>query len=156
MGARATGCGARRRVARKWGWRAAHHPAERVPARARPPRAACHLQLPTDRADRGGRRREAGRVSRGARAGSELRAPGARLASAARLHYPPHVLHRLPYDGAIDADGHILEPPDLWDRYLEPRWRDRPLGVRSEEHTSELQSRLHLVCRLLLEKKKDH
>src|SRR2546422_5395267 len=36
----------------------------------------------------------------------------------------------------------------------------RPAGVRarararSEEHTSELQSRLHLVCRLLLEKKK--
>src|SRR2546422_11568396 len=29
----------------------------------------------------------------------------------------------------------------------------RPV-VRSEEHTSELQSRLHLVCRLLLEKKK--
>src|SRR2546429_3734660 len=28
-----------------------------------------------------------------------------------------------------------------------------PLLVRSEEHTSELQSRLHLVCRLLLEKK---
>src|SRR2546429_5782981 len=27
---------------------------------------------------------------------------------------------------------------------------------RSEEHTSELQSRLHLVCRLLLEKKKIH
>src|SRR2546422_4608353 len=29
-----------------------------------------------------------------------------------------------------------------------------PEEVRSEEHTSELQSRLHLVCRLLLEKKK--
>src|SRR2546422_2250121 len=29
------------------------------------------------------------------------------------------------------------------------------LGGRSEEHTSELQSRLHLVCRLLLEKKKN-
>src|SRR2546422_8129125 len=28
------------------------------------------------------------------------------------------------------------------------------LGERSEEHTSELRSRLHLVCRLLLEKKK--
>src|SRR2546429_4608118 len=27
--------------------------------------------------------------------------------------------------------------------------------LRSEEHTSELQSRLHLVCRLLLEKKED-
>src|SRR2546422_3048428 len=31
---------------------------------------------------------------------------------------------------------------------------DKLVGVRSEEHTSELQSRLHLVCRLLLEKKK--
>src|SRR2546429_1857723 len=30
----------------------------------------------------------------------------------------------------------------------------RKSGERSEEHTSELQSRLHLVCRLLLEKKK--
>src|SRR2546429_5887696 len=29
-------------------------------------------------------------------------------------------------------------------------------AFRSEEHTSELQSRLHLVCRLLLEKKKTH
>src|SRR5205809_5245886 len=29
-----------------------------------------------------------------------------------------------------------------------------PAMPRSEEHTSELQSRLHLVCRLLLEKKK--
>src|SRR5256884_3993343 len=29
-----------------------------------------------------------------------------------------------------------------------------PVDYRSEEHTSELQSRLHLVCRLLLEKKK--
>src|SRR2546429_4690105 len=31
---------------------------------------------------------------------------------------------------------------------------DELLPQRSEEHTSELQSRLHLVCRLLLEKKK--
>src|SRR2546422_4862524 len=29
------------------------------------------------------------------------------------------------------------------------------VALRSEEHTSELQSRLHLVCRLLLEKKKN-
>src|SRR2546429_6541858 len=37
-----------------------------------------------------------------------------------------------------------------------PRWEPQrhPAMVRSEEHTSELQSRLHLVCRLLLEKKK--
>src|SRR2546429_4299085 len=36
-------------------------------------------------------------------------------------------------------------------RALRPRERR---ALRSEEHTSELQSRLHLVCRLLLEKKK--
>src|SRR2546422_1117108 len=40
-----------------------------------------------------------------------------------------------------------------------PSWmpqlrRNLRQGHRSEEHTSELQSRLHLVCRLLLEKKK--
>src|SRR2546429_1308645 len=35
---------------------------------------------------------------------------------------------------------------------LLPEWVD--VVRRSEEHTSELQSRLHLVCRLLLEKKK--
>src|SRR2546422_4801422 len=35
-----------------------------------------------------------------------------------------------------------------------PRIRDVET-MRSEEHTSELQSRLHLVCRLLLEKKKN-
>src|SRR2546422_4215519 len=34
-----------------------------------------------------------------------------------------------------------------------PRFRS-VVASRSEEHTSELQSRLHLVCRLLLEKKK--
>src|SRR2546422_4008176 len=33
-------------------------------------------------------------------------------------------------------------------------YRSASLADRSEEHTSELQSRLHLVCRLLLEKKK--
>src|SRR5712692_1022705 len=32
-------------------------------------------------------------------------------------------------------------------------WKE-PLSQRSEEHTSELQSQFHLVCRLLLEKKK--
>src|SRR5689334_24151418 len=34
------------------------------------------------------------------------------------------------------------------------RSRRRTAGSRSEEHTSELQSQFHLVCRLLLEKKK--
>src|SRR5205809_5698584 len=42
--------------------------------------------------------------------------------------------------------------------FIKSRWRILCSGLRflkrSEEHTSELQSRLHLVCRLLLEKKK--
>src|SRR5690554_7050734 len=37
---------------------------------------------------------------------------------------------------------------------MDPRHRDRIALLRSEEHTSELQSRPQLVCRLLLEKKK--
>src|SRR2546422_5722487 len=40
------------------------------------------------------------------------------------------------------AGADVLEAPTI------------AIGPRSEEHTSELQSRLHLVCRLLLEKKK--
>src|SRR2546422_8235183 len=40
--------------------------------------------------------------------------------------------------------------PGIPTNLLAERLRD----MRSEEHTSELQSRLHLVCRLLLEKKK--
>src|SRR2546422_5404658 len=43
------------------------------------------------------------------------------------------------------------EPPGVPDRLVAAR---RAGLHRSEEHTSELQSRLHLVCRLLLEKKK--
>src|SRR4029077_20108596 len=30
----------------------------------------------------------------------------------------------------IDADGHILEPPDLWEKYLEPRYRDQAIRLR--------------------------
>ena len=33
---------------------------------------------------------------------------------------PMHRTGRLSYEGAVDADGHILEPPDLWETYLEP------------------------------------
>src|SRR5436305_9474644 len=40
-------------------------------------------------------------------------------------------------------------------RVLEERHLGARRAVRSEEHTSELQSRPHLVCRLLLEKKKN-
>src|SRR5258708_18291411 len=41
----------------------------------------------------------------------------------------------------------------FWKDSVKPR---TPVSARSEEHTSELQSPDHLVCRLLLEKKKNH
>src|SRR5690606_38544114 len=67
---------------------------------------------------------------------------------------PPSPEIRLPGRGEVEPqlrwatkglwDNHVLDPDDEFDRM----WR------RSEEHTSELQSREKLVCRLLLEKKK--
>ena len=42
-------------------------------------------------------------------------------------------VYRIKYSGVMDADGHILEPPDLWERYLEPRYRDRALRIRTDD-----------------------
>ncbi len=44
-----------------------------------------------------------------------------------------HTEPPLPFEGAVDADGHILEPPDLWERYLEPKYRDRALRFDLDE-----------------------
>src|SRR3989442_4304537 len=55
-------------------------------------------------------------------------------------------LHLIPPSHAPRLQNQLAVPP------LE--WRNGKLILRSEEHTSELQSRPHLVCRLLLEKKK--
>src|SRR3712207_8282301 len=63
-------------------------------------------------------------------------------------------------DAADDRAGRRLDVElDAVDRHPveavgEPV-RHEAAGVRSEEHTSELQSRQYLVCRLLLEKKKN-
>src|SRR3712207_7389972 len=59
------------------------------------------------------------------------------------------VVHAQP----VDRRGDHREVPVL-DRQGCPRGGEVGLDVRSEEHTSELQSRQYLVCRLLLEKKK--
>src|SRR2546422_6132861 len=59
-----------------------------------------------------------------------------------------------PYTTLFRSEHLLGDPPD--DRGLAPQLLDvRHQRNRSEEHTSELQSRLHLVCRLLLEKKKN-
>ena len=47
---------------------------------------------------------------------------------------PMHPTARLAHPGAVDADGHILEPPDLWERYLEPKYRDRALRIIPDEN----------------------
>src|SRR5687768_18018834 len=61
------------------------------------------------------------------------------VARAARIRQ-----HR-PGGQRYDRGGEAAPPAGFGDRLRE--------RLRSEEHTSELQSRLHLVCRLLLEKK---
>src|SRR5690349_24150249 len=48
------------------------------------------------------------------------------------------------------------EDDDVWSPHLREHRDLTPEQWRSEEHTSELQSRRDLVCRLLLEKKKKH
>src|SRR2546422_6892359 len=53
--------------------------------------------------------------------------------------------------GRSSPAGHRARGPSAWARVAPRAGRG---ASRSEEHTSELQSRLHLVCRLLLEKKK--
>src|SRR5687768_18128310 len=70
--------------------------------------------------------------------------------------FPYTTLFRSEEDSWDHPDGSIItahigmQKLRLRDVYL----RTFAPGDRSEEHTSELQSRLHLVCRLLLEKKK--
>src|SRR2546426_1576985 len=76
-------------------------------------------------------RRRRGRGNRGA-----LEVPAHRRDGAAGVR-PARVDRRLERRGARRADT-----------------RDLPAQARSEEHTSELQSPCNLVCRLLLEKKK--
>src|SRR4051812_49492530 len=60
-------------------------------------------------------------------------------------------------DGQSPAD--VLQPDSHRSQgcfaRLPPRIQSRLLHLRSEEHTSELQSHVNLVCRLLLEKKKE-
>ncbi len=42
-------------------------------------------------------------------------------------------LPKLGYPGGVDADGHLLEPPDLWERYIDPAYRDRALRIRVDD-----------------------
>ncbi len=39
-------------------------------------------------------------------------------------------IKRFPYSGTVDADGHVLEPGDLWENYLEDRYKARALRIK--------------------------
>src|SRR2546422_2156636 len=73
--------------------------------------------------------------------------------------FPYTTLFRSHHDAgvraAVGAVGQLDVPVAVLLHLLEAPYPARQhVNPRSEEHTSELQSRLHLVCRLLLEKKK--
>src|SRR5258708_29383637 len=57
--------------------------------------------------------------------------------------------------GLKDGDTVVVNPNDSVKDGAHVTAKPVPAGQRSEEHTSELQSPDHLVCRLLLEKKKN-
>jgi hypothetical protein len=45
---------------------------------------------------------------------------------------------RFPYSGAIDADDHILEPPETWERHIDPQFRDRANRIRADRDGLEM------------------
>src|SRR2546425_6603762 len=67
--------------------------------------------------------------------------------------FPYTTLFRSPANESVGAVPRFT--PVYFSRQGHPA-PSRPPGGRSEEHTSELQSLAYLVCRLLLEKKKNH
>ncbi|MCH8141978.1 MAG: amidohydrolase [Proteobacteria bacterium] len=43
-------------------------------------------------------------------------------------------IYRTKNSDVVDADGHILEPPDLWENYLEERYLDRALRIEKDDN----------------------
>ena len=35
-------------------------------------------------------------------------------------------------DYVVDCDSHVMEPPDLWEKYIEPRFRDRAIRIATD------------------------
>src|SRR2546422_10609926 len=68
--------------------------------------------------------------------------------------FPYTTLFRSHAVASLKPDTQHLLLPFIMRPLVELKVAALPGPLRSEEHTSELQSRLHLVCRLLLEKKK--
>src|SRR5205814_10465300 len=86
------------------------------------------------------------------RRSSDLPKPGERYAAALGGH--TEVLYEQAGDVLQYLKAGQLRPLIIFAEKRHPAFADVPTSKRSEEHTSELQSLRHLVCRLLLEKKK--
>ena len=42
-------------------------------------------------------------------------------------------IEKLKFEGGVDADGHILEAADLWEKYCEPKYRETALRMKVDE-----------------------
>src|SRR5690625_6527887 len=85
-----------------------------------------------------------------------FRSVGGFITGANPLHRGHEYIHR---NAMEEMDGLLIQPLVEMAKREYTRHEFRMLSyksVRSEEHTSELQSRGHLVCRLLLEKNNQH
>src|SRR2546422_5748827 len=101
------------------------------------------------------RRRQAVEAERAVRPGGEHAVEPERVKVYVELEAAPKALHdgdraALPHGDA----GTLAAPTVPAEHGANEHTHHGAAEGRSEEHTSELQSRLHLVCRLLLEKKK--
>src|SRR5699024_6292875 len=101
-----------------------------------------------------GHRRMDGAVRRGqTRPRHHLKSPGTRIRRASRLRKGFMMTDTSPYGAARNQDPPARRPVIRTHHLHKWKQEGKRWGMRSEEHTSELQSRFDLVCRLLLEKK---
>ena len=72
-------------------------------------------------------------ADRGEHEGASMSTTIQRTAAAEGGQRHMHEVHKIAHVGGVDADGHILEPPDLWEEYLEDRYKDRALRIDVED-----------------------
>src|SRR2546426_4686619 len=132
-----------------------------VPARYQPPLPRERVILPHDAPGAGDRTELDALIVGAGPAGLACGIELARLARAGGVDLTIGVLEKADALGEHSLSGAVVNPrpfgelfPDLKDSDFPFRGPVTKEAVRSEEHTSELQSPCNLVCRLLLEKKK--
>src|SRR5205807_6009373 len=78
--------------------------------------------------------------------GVQTRAARAAALACHKSRLPPEGMPMTRAYNVVDADGHILEPLDLWDRYIDPKFRDRaPRIVKGDNGKERLVIEEHAV-----------